>query len=359
MIKIKAILLATILSASVLLSACSEYSDEYADNVSKAISDSESLLDSLYSASEPTIVETTQPVITEPVKEEIDLSEIPKFSDKAYIEINDNKPYFTSSEITSVSFEKYSDLDELDRCGVAIACIGKDIMPDEERGNIGSVKPSGWQTVKYDFVDGKYLYNRCHLIGYQLAGENANTKNLITGTRYLNIQGMLPFENMVADYIKETDNHVMYRVTPIFDNYNLLASGVQMEGYSVEDNGEGICFNVYCYNSQPYVTIDYSDGTSKADSNAPTSANKSSSSSKTSSSAKSSSKTDSKSQSESEVSRYYSSEVTYVLNTNTYKFHLTSCSYIKRMNESNKQYYTGSREDVIAQGYDPCKKCNP
>lgn len=193
----------------------------------------------------------------------IQLSDIPEFSDKAYVEINGNKPFFTKNELSTSSYEYYSDLDELGRCSVCYACIGQEIMPTEERGPIGMVKPSGWHTVKYDFIDGKYLYNRCHLIGYQLAGENANEKNLITGTRYLNVEGMLPFENEVADYVEQTNNHVMYRVTPIFENENLLANGVLMEAYSVEDSGEGVCFNVYCYNAQPNVEIDYKTGNNK------------------------------------------------------------------------------------------------
>lgn len=190
--------------------------------------------------------------------------DIPEFDEtSAYVIINDNIPEFDESEYTTESFEIYSELDSLGRCGVAYANICQEIMPTEERGEIGSIKPTGWHTVKYDIVDGKYLYNRCHLIGYQLAGENANEKNLITGTRYLNIEGMLDFENEVADYVEETGNHVLYRVTPIFEEDNLLASGVQIEAYSVEDNGEGICFNVYCYNAQPGVTIDYETGDSE------------------------------------------------------------------------------------------------
>lgn len=193
----------------------------------------------------------------------ISISNIPDFDDEPYIEINGNKTYFTKEELTTSSYEYYTDLDSLGRCGVCYACIGKDIMPTEERGPIGMVKPSGWHTVKYDFVDGKYLYNRCHLIGFQLAGENANVNNLITGTRYLNVQGMLPFENKVADYVQDTGNHVMYRVTPVFEGNNLIANGVLMEAYSVEDKGEGVCFNVYCYNNQPGVIIDYATGESK------------------------------------------------------------------------------------------------
>ena len=184
-------------------------------------------------------------------------------TDVAYISVDGGVPHFSDSEknITE-AFESYSDLDYLGRCGVAFACVGKETMPTQERGAIGSVKPTGWHSVRYDFVDGKYLYNRCHLIGYQLTAENANKKNLITGTRYLNVNGMLPFENMVADYIKETNNHVLYRVTPVFIGDNLVASGVLMEAESVEDDGEGILFNVYCYNVQPGIVIDYATGDS-------------------------------------------------------------------------------------------------
>lgn len=191
------------------------------------------------------------------------LEEIPEFSDVAYVAVNGNVPFFMPEEITDESYEYYSELDALGRCGVTMACIGVDIMPTEDRGEIGSVKPTGWQSVKYDIVDGKYLYNRCHLIGFQLAGENANKRNLITGTRYLNIEGMLPFENLVADYVKETENHVMYRVTPLFDGDNLVAHGVLMEGWSVEDEGEGVCFCVYAYNAQPGIVIDYATGNSR------------------------------------------------------------------------------------------------
>ncbi|MGN0162683.1 MAG: stalk domain-containing protein [Candidatus Ornithomonoglobus sp.] len=192
-------------------------------------------------------------------------NEIPPYSGEPYIVINGNKAYFDPSELITEPFENYSELDELGRCGAAYANICKDLMPTEERGSIGSVKPTGWHTVKYDFVEGKYLYNRCHLIGFQLAGENANKKNLITGTRYLNVSGMLPFENLVADYVKETDNHVLYRVTPIFEGDNLIADGVLMEAESVEDNGEGVSFNVFCYNVQPGVVIDYVTGESYAE----------------------------------------------------------------------------------------------
>ena len=193
-----------------------------------------------------------------------DLDSVPEYTESPYVILNDNKSNFEESDFTTESFEKYSDLDSLGRCGVAFANLSIDTMPgpDEERESISSVEPSGWINKKYDSVDGGYLYNRCHLIGYQLSNENANEKNLITGTRYMNTEGMLPFENQVADYINETNNHVLYRVTPIYEGENLVASGVQIEAESVEDNGEGICFNIYCYNVQPSIVIDYKTGES-------------------------------------------------------------------------------------------------
>ena len=196
-------------------------------------------------------------------QESYNIESIPEYSNEGYVIINNNEPKFEESEKTTKSFEKYSNLDFLGRCGVAYANISTDTMPTEKRGEIGSIKPSGWQTVKYNFIEGKYLYNRCHLIGYQLTGENANAKNLITCTRYMNATTMLEFENKVAKYVKKTNNHVLYRVTPIFEKGNLLASGVQMEAYSVEDNGKGIKFNVYVYNVQDKVIIDYRTGKSK------------------------------------------------------------------------------------------------
>ena len=189
------------------------------------------------------------------------LGSIPEFNGKnPYVIINNNIPKFEEKEYNTQSFEKYSELDVLGRCGQAFANVSKDTMPNEKRGDIGLVKPSGWHISKYDFIDGKYLYNRCHLIGYQLTAENANKQNLITGTRYLNVQGMLPFENEVADYVKKTNGHVLYRVTPIFEENNLVASGVQMEAESVEDRGKGVQFNVYVYNVQPGVKINYETG---------------------------------------------------------------------------------------------------
>lgn len=194
----------------------------------------------------------------------VNLANIPAYSGKAFVTINHNIPNFSSAELKTTGYELYSNLDSLGRTRTALASVGKDTMPkaDEERGSISSIKPTGWEQAKYDCVSGGWLYNRCHLIGWQLSAENANKKNLITGTKYLNIDGMLPFENMVADYIKETGNHVAYRITPIYQGNNLLASGVQMEAYSVEDNGAGICFNVYCYNVQPNISINYATGVS-------------------------------------------------------------------------------------------------
>lgn len=193
----------------------------------------------------------------------ITIDDVPVYSGDPYVVINDNEPSFRSEELESDSFESYGELDDLGRCTIAFANLSSELMPQGERGSIGQVKPSGWQTVRYDSVDGKYLYNRCHLIGWQLSGENANERNLITGTRYMNTEGMLPFENMVADHIKETDGHVLYRVTPIFVEDELVARGVQMEAYSIEDAGASICFNVFVYNVQPGIEIDYSDGSSR------------------------------------------------------------------------------------------------
>lgn len=263
-----------------------------------------------------------------------DLSNIPDYDGKAYVELNGNVPEFSKSEKTySESFEEYGKLDSLGRCTYAVSCIGKDLMPTEKRGLIGSVKPSGWHISKYDFVDGKYLYNRCHLIGYQLTAENANERNLIPDTRYLNVEGMLPFENDVADYIEITNNHVYYKVTPIFQGNNLVANGVQMQAYSVEDNGQGVSFNVYCYNVQPGVAIDYATGDNQAVA--------SSSASVTSTS---SDEADKK---------------TYIVNTKTKKFHNPDCEGVKKMSSSNKKKYKGTRDSLISNGYSPCQKCNP
>lgn len=289
-------------------------------------------------------------------------ADVPAYSGKPYTAVNNNEPYFTSDNLTTEAFENYSELDALGRCGVAYANVCLETMPTEKRGSISEVKPTGWHSVKYDNVDGKSLYNRCHLIGYQLTAENANQQNLITGTRYLNVDGMLPFENMVADYVKETDNHVLYRVTPIFTGDNLVADGVLMEGYSVEDEGDGICFCVYAYNVQPGITIDYATGDSWLSSEKGNSDSSSGGNSTVSQSAADKSGTQQaavQTESVNETSAPVSTGTEYILNTNTKKFHYPSCSSVKQMKASNKKEYTGSRDDLIAQGYDPCKKCNP
>ena len=285
------------------------------------------------------------------------LWEIPAYSGTPYTEVNGNKPYFTEADLTTQSFETYSGLDSLGRCGVAYANVGQDLMPTEPRGEIGAVKPTGWHLVKYDNVDGKYLYNRCHLIAYMLAAENANPQNLITGTRYLNVQGMLPFETKVCDYIKNTGNHVLYRVTPIFDGDNLLADGVLMEAYSVEDVGEGIQFCVFAYNVQPGIGIDYATGDNWAESNA---ASQEAAAPIVIETPTQQPQTDTTVQITPEPSvPQESQETTYVLNTNTMKFHYPSCSSVDQMKEKNKEIYTGNREDIINMGYMPCKRCNP
>lgn len=289
-------------------------------------------------------------------------ADVPAYSGEPYTAVNNNEPYFTSDNLTTEAFENYSELDALGRCGVAYANVCLETMPTEKRGSISEVKPTGWHSVKYDNVDGKSLYNRCHLIGYQLTAENANQQNLITGTRYLNVDGMLPFENMVADYVKETDNHVLYRVTPIFTGDNLVADGVLMEGYSVEDEGDGICFCVYAYNVQPGITIDYATGDSWLSSEKGNSDSSSGGNSVVSQSAADKSGTQQaavQTESVKETSAPVSTGTEYILNTNTKKFHYPSCSSVKQMKASNKKEYTGSRDDLIAQGYDPCKKCNP
>lgn len=262
----------------------------------------------------------------------VSLDSIPAYSGKAYVYINNGNPGFSDSDLKTKSYEYYSPRDRLGRCGVVHACIGRDIMPTEDRGSIGMVKPTGWHTVKYDCVDGKYLYNRCHLIGFQLTGENANEENLITGTRYMNVTGMLPFENMVADYVKETGNHVMYRVTPLYKGNSLLAHGVQMEAYSVEDDGDGICFNVFVYNVQPQITIDYATGESSYNGTVVE---------------------------PEDDDDYQTQSTSYILNKNTKKIHLPSCYSVDQMKESNKEYYTGDIDDLLDRGYTRCGNCNP
>ena len=260
-------------------------------------------------------------------EEYADVEDVPEYSGEPYVEINGNQPEFEDYELTAVAFEDYSELDELGRCGGAEACVGEETMPTEERESISEVTPTGWENKQYDNVDGGYVYNRCHLIGYQLTGENANEENLITGTRYMNTEGMLPFENMVADYVKETGNHVLYRVTPVFEAEELVARGVQMEAWSVEDEGDGVCFNVYVYNNQPGVEIDYRTGESRA--------------------------------AGAESSAEPAQDETYILNVRSKKFHRPDCASVDSMREENRETFHGSREALIEQGYAPCGSCNP
>lgn len=257
---------------------------------------------------------------------EVSVAEIPAYSGEAFVILENNVPAFQEKDYVTESYEFYEDLDAMNRCTYTMACIGPDLMPTEDRGNIGMVRPTGWVTAKYDFVDGKYLYNRCHLIGFQLTGENANERNLITGTRYMNVEGMLPFENMVADYIKETGNHVLYRVVPIFEGDNLLASGVTMEAWSVEDSGEGICFHVYVYNVQPGVEIDYATG-------------------------------------ESWLAEAVVGEgeeiMIYVVNTGSGKFHDGSCPQAVSIKSENKESFETTRSQMLAWNFEPAGCCKP
>ena len=271
----------------------------------------------------------------------ISLDDIPAYSDAAYVKINGNKPFFTSDEITDTGFEKYSPLDYLGRCGVAFASVGPETMPTEERESISSVRPSGWDykgksnNNKYDFVDGKYIYNRCHLIGFLLTGENDNERNLITGTRYMNIEGMYDFENYVQDFVLETGYHVMYRVTPIYDGKNLVASGVLMEALSVEDGGDGISFCIYAYNVQPGVEINYLTGENYLVGKAPSA--------------------------DDDGGGANEGGATYVLNISSGKYHKPDCSGVKTMSEKNRLDFTGSLEDLRAEypSYAPCGTCKP
>lgn len=276
-----------------------------------------------------------------------DYSEIPPFSGSPYTVVNNNIPYFSEKDITDRSFEYYSELDGLGRCGVTFSCVGKDIMPTEKRESIGMIKPTGWHMDKYDFVDGKYLYNRCHLQGYQLTGENRNERNLITGTRYLNTQGMLPFENEVTTYVKLYDNHVLYRVTPVFIGDELVARGVLMEAYSVEDTGVGVCFNVFCYNVCPGVTIDYLTGDSHEDGSI-----QEETSEIWTSPVQTQEITEEQSASE-------TVEYDFVLNTRSMKIHLPDCKSVKDISENNREFYSGSIDELLEQGYAPCGSCHP
>ena len=262
---------------------------------------------------------------------------ISAYNGTAYAIVNNNQPNFSATELTTTGYEKYSNLDSLGRCGVALASCGRDTMPgaNETRGNISSIRPSGWIQAKYNGISGGYLWNRCHLIGWQLSAENANRKNLITGTRYMNIEGMLTFENMVADYVRETNNHVAYRVTPIFEGNNLVCSGVQMEAYSVEDSGEGICFNVYCYNVQPGITINYASGSSTGPKSETTKPEKT---------------TPSETVTQPPTEEPGITDMVWIPKSGSKYHSRSSCSNMKSPTQV-------SRSEAIRRGYEPCKKC--
>lgn len=285
--------------------------------------------------------------------------DVPAFEGNPYVYVNDGEPTFTDEQrAAEPGHEHYGELDELGRCTAAFAVVGPETQPTEKRGSIGEVRPSGWQMAKYDFVEGKYLFNRCHLLGYQLTGENANERNLITGTRYLNVQGMLPFENAVADYVDATGNHVLMAVMPVFEGSELVARGVHMMAESVEDGGEGVAFNVFCYNVQPGVVIDYGTGESMLEEDATPLPDVSG--------AESAPDTASEGAGAGEASEKGATgsaegkgTTEYVLNTNSKKFHLPSCSSVDQMSPKNREDVEGTRENLIAKGYDPCKRCNP
>lgn len=285
--------------------------------------------------------------------------DVPAFEGNPYVYVNDGEPTFTDEQrAAEPGHEHYGELDELGRCTAAFAVVGPETQPTEKRGSIGEVRPSGWQMAKYDFVEGKYLFNRCHLLGYQLTGENANERNLITGTRYLNVQGMLPFENAVADYVDATGNHVLMAVMPVFEGGELVARGVHMMAESVEDGGEGVAFNVFCYNVQPGVVIDYGTGESMLEEDATPLPDVSG--------AESAPDTASEGAGAGEASEKGATgsaegkgTTEYVLNTNSKKFHLPSCSSVDQMSPKNREDVEDTRENLIAKGYDPCKRCNP
>ena len=299
----------------------------------------------------PNQIQDSIPTISEDPEESTYLEELvfpPKnlgdlsYTGTPYAILNDNVPYFTDTEKAGLDpFEDFSDLDDLGRCGTCYANVCRELMPTEKREEIGMVRPSGWHTIRYDHVDGKYLYNRCHLIGFQLSGENANTKNLITGTRYLNVQGMLPFENMVADYVLDTDNHVLYRVTPIFNKSDLVAKGVLMEAYSVEDDGQGIQFNVFCFNVQPGVRLDYATGDSRVDETIQE-ANWEDVTINT-------------------TEQHDGECIPYILNTRSKKVHLPTCSSVMEISAHNREEVLiyDVQSELIDAGYSPCKNCHP
>lgn len=283
--------------------------------------------------------------------------DVPAFEGNPYVYVNDGEPTFTDEQrAAEPGHEHYGELDELGRCTAAFAVVGPETQPTEKRGSIGEIRPSGWQMAKYDFVEGKYLFNRCHLLGYQLTGENANPQNLITGTRYLNIQGMLPFENAVADYVNATGNHVLMAVMPVFEGSELVARGVHMMAESVEDGGEGVAFNVFCYNVQPGVVIDYGTGESMLEEDATPLPDVSGAESAPDTASEGAGEASEKGATGSNEGKGVAE---YVLNTNSKKFHVPSCSSVDQMSPKNREDVEDTRENLIENGYDPCKRCNP
>lgn len=350
------LLIAFLLSASLFVTGCGEKTtDEVSDTNTESTEEANSVIPE--EAEKETQEDIADVGNTEGIADAADVESVPEYDGDAYVTLNQNEPEFEQEDLTTEAFEEYSELDDLGRCGEAYANICQEIMPTEERGAIGMVKPSGWHTVKYnDLIDGNYLYNRCHLIGYQLAGENANEENLITGTRYLNVEGMLPFENMVADFVEETGYHVLYRVTPVYEGDDLVAVGVQIEALSVEDEGEGICFNVYCYNVQPGITIDYSDGESSRSEHAEEEVRLAEEKKEE---RRGDQETQASVQEKAVSGETVSEETTYILNTNTKKFHRPDCGSVDTIKEQNKKEVAQSREELIKEGYDPCGRCNP
>ena len=287
----------------------------------------------------------------------VNIKDVPKYSGIPYVEINNNEPSFLEDDVDRV--EEYSELDKLGRCGPAFANVGKEIMPTSPRESIRDIRPSGWRTVKYDdIIEDRYLYNRCHLIAFMLAGENANERNLITGTRYFNVEGMLPFENQVADYVKSTGNHVLYRVRPIFKGDDLVARGVQMEAKSVEDGGKGVSFNIYCYNVQPGIRINYKDGSSRPESKVQKNKNNKSNKTKKTKKTKKKQTNKPKTKQKAEADNGPQVSVHYIANTNTKKFHISTCRAVKMMKAKN-MYESDDRGELISRGFVPCKICWP
>ena len=350
-----ALILAFLLALSIVFTGCQNSDDlDY---------DAGDVNDSLQDAEDVGSGDDDDTSYFDPISDGARIEDVKEYTGKPYAVLNNNQPTFTEKEITTTGYEFYSPLDKLGRCGYAMACVGKETMPTKPRGSISSVKPTGWINNMYDtdIVSGGSLYNRCHLIAFQLTGENANKQNLITGTRYMNVDGMLPFEDMVADYINETGNHVMYRATPIFEGNNLLASGVNLEAYSVEDNGEGICFNVYIYNVQPGIILEYASGANRLadpsagnDDQAPENNLPGGTTPDINESDNPHPETN-----EPEGSDPAPIGSKYVLNKKSKKIHLPECASVPTIAEANMLLHDGPISDLIADGYEPCKNCNP